>query len=102
MFLLSDSPALMADIFLKPQCDQFEIRLIKFRLPLSDLASTLNVEIVRPKSSRITKNLSPIFLRREMKKKTVTPARINLRASVFKLFWLELFWFTSLKSGRFS
>lgn len=74
MFLLSDSLALMEKkkkhfFFLKPQCDQFEIRPRKIRLPFSDLASTFNVERVRPKSTRNTKNLSLIFLRREKRKK---------------------------------
>lgn len=70
MVLFLDSLAFMANTFLlKPQCDQFEILPTKIRLPFSDLASTLNVESVRPKSTRNMKYLSPIFLRKEIKKK---------------------------------
>ena len=53
--------------FLEPQCDQFAICSTKIRLPFSDLASTLNVENIRPKSTRNTKNLSPIFLQKKLK-----------------------------------
>lgn len=70
-FLLSESLALIwqKSFFLVPQCHQIAIHLTKIRLPFSDLASTFNVESVRPKSTRSTKNLSPIFLRDETKKR---------------------------------
>lgn len=90
VYLLSESLALTANafFFLEPQCDQFEICSTKIRLPFSDLASTLNVENIRPKSTRNTKNLSSIFLQKELEKLVTRCGRINLRVIVFKLFWL--------------
>lgn len=90
VYLLSKSLALTANafFFLEPQCDQFEICSTKIRLPFSDLASTLNVENIRPKSTRNTKNLISIFLQKELEKLVTRCGRINLRVIVFKLFWL--------------
>ena len=87
MVLFLDSLAFMANTFLlKPQCDQFEILPTKIRLPFSDLASTLNVESVRPKSTRNMKYLSPIFLRKEKKKPFTRCGRNNLRVAYLNCF----------------